>query len=129
MSPSKEIDAILRESNDWRGAMMSQLRDLIKKADPSVIEEVKWRKPSNPLGVPVWSHDGIVCLGNILKNSARLTFPFGARLKDPRKLFNAALAGNWMRAIDFHEGDAIDEKALTAMIVQAVRYNSTSARG
>jgi hypothetical protein len=128
MTPSKEIEAILRDSDDWRGAMLSRLRAVIKKADPSVVEAVKWKKPSNPLGVPVWSHDGIVCVGNILKNSARLTFPYGARLKDPQKLFNAALGGNWMRGIDFHEGDEIDQKALTALIHEAIRYNSKSSR-
>ena len=90
-SPAQQIDAIIKEPGDWRGKKLSQLRALIKKADPAVVEEVKWKKPSNPMGVPVWSHDGIICIGNILKNAVRLTFPKGAQVKDPKKLFNTRL--------------------------------------
>ncbi len=128
-SASQQIEAIIKGPADWRGTMLSQLRALIKEADAGVVEEVKWKKPSNPRGVPVWSHDGIICTGGILKTAARLTFPKGAQLKDPKKLFNACLEGNAMRAIDFHEGDAIDEAALRALILEAVRLNASKARG
>ena len=90
-SPSQQIDAIIRASDDWRGKKLSLLRSLIKQADPDVVEEVKWKKPSNPMGVPVWSHEGIVCIGDTLKNAVRLTFPKGAQLKDSKKLFNTRL--------------------------------------
>src|SRR5512135_2756198 len=119
-SASQQIDAIIKEPGDWRGNKLSQLRALIKKADPAVIEQVKWKKPSNPMGVPVWSHDGIICVGDTLKNAVRLTFPKGAQMKDPKKLFNARLDSNAMRAIDFHEGDMVDETALRALILDAV---------
>lgn len=115
-SPSQQIDAIIRESSDWRGKKLAQLRALIRQADPVVVEEVKWKKHSNPMGVPVWSHDGIVCLGDTLKNAVRLTFPKGAQIKDPEKLFNTRLEGNGVRAIDFHEGDNVDEVALESLI-------------
>jgi len=107
----------------WRGERLSQLRGLIRGADPGVIEEVKWKKPSRPEGVPVWSHDGIVCIGEALKNAVRLTFPKGAQLKDPKGLFNTRLDSKTVRAIDFHEGDAIKESALRALIVEGVRLN------
>ncbi len=107
---------------------MSQLRACIKKADPTVVEEVKWKKPSNPMGVPVWSHDGIICIGDTLKSAVRLTFPKGARMKDPKKLFNTRLDSNTVRAIDFHEDDTVDEAALKALILQAVRLNTPQAR-
>ena len=123
ISPSKQIDAIINEHRDWKGTTLSLLRTVIKKADPAVVEEVKWKKPTNPLGVPVWSHDGIVCTGGILKSAVRLTFLKGAKLKDPEKLFNASLEGNAMRAIDFHEGDRIDEAGLKALILEQVRVN------
>jgi hypothetical protein len=90
-----------------------------------VVEEVKWKKPTNPMGVPVWSHDGIICAGGTLKNSVRLTFPKGAQTKDPKKLFNASLNGNALRAIDFHEGDTVDEAALKALILEAVELNTS----
>lgn len=122
-TPSQQIDAIIKEPGDWRGKKLSQLRALIKKADPAVIEEVKWKKPSNPMGVPVWSHDGILCVGDTLKNAVRLTFPKGAQLKDPKKLFNTRLQSNTVRAIDFHEGDTVDEAALKALILDAVGLN------
>ena len=105
--------------------MLSQLRTLIKNADPDVVEEVKWKKPTNPSGVPVWSHDGIICTGGLLKNAVRLTFLKGAKLRDPKKLFNANLRGNAMRAIDFHEGDNLDEAGLKALILEQVRLNKS----
>ena len=122
-SPSQEIDAIIKASGDWRGGKLSQLRTLIKKAYPAVVEEVKWKKPSNPLGIPVWSHDGIICTGDTLKNAVRLTFPKGAQMKDPKKLFNTRLDSNTVRAIDFHEGDTVNEPALKAIILNAVGLN------
>jgi hypothetical protein len=127
-STSKQIDAIIKETGDWRGRTLSQLRALIKKADPEAVEEVKWKKPSNPKGVPVWYHNGIVCTGGILKTATRLTFPKGAEIQNSRNLFNACLEGNAMRAIDFHEGDAIDESALKALILEAVRLNRSDVR-
>ncbi len=123
-SPSQQIDAIIKEPGDWRGKKLSQLRALIKKADPAVVEEVKWKKPSKPTGVPVWSHDGIICVGDTLKNAVRLTFPKGAQMKDPNKLFNTRLESNTVRAIDFHEGDTVDGAALKALILDAVRLNT-----
>jgi hypothetical protein len=127
-SASQEIDAIIKESGDWRGRKLSQLRALIKRADPAVVEEVKWKKPSKPSGVPVWSHDGIICVADTLKNAVRLTFPKGARVKDPKKLFNTRLDSNTVRAIDFHDGDTIDEAALKALILEAVRLNISKKR-
>ncbi len=125
---SRQIDAIIKGSGDWRGKTLSQLRALVKEADPDIVEEVKWKKPSNPMGVPVWSHDGIVCTGGILKHAARLTFPKGALLRESRGLFNACLEGNAMRAIDFHEGDVMDKNALKAMVLEAVRLNKSKVR-
>jgi hypothetical protein len=125
---SQQIDAILKETGGWRGEKLSQLRALIKEADPAVVEEVKWKKPSNPRGVPVWSHDGIVCVGDLLKNAVRLTFPKGAQIKDPQKLFNTRLDSKTVRAIDFHEGDPIAESALKALILDAVRVNTAKER-
>jgi hypothetical protein len=123
-SPSEQIDAIIRESGDWRGKKLSQLRALIKQADPGVVEEVKWKKPSKPEGVPVWSHDGILCVADTLKNAVRLTFPKGAQIKDPKKLFNTRLDSKTVRAIDFHEDDIVDEAALKALILEAVEINT-----
>ncbi len=122
-SASQQIDDIVRRMAGWRGETLSQLRALIRGADPGVIEEVKWKKPSRPEGVPVWSHDGIVCIGEALKNAVRLTFPKGAQLKDPKGLFNTRLDSKLVRAIDFHESDAIKESALRALIVEGVRLN------
>jgi hypothetical protein len=122
-SPSRQIDDIINAPGDWRGKKLSQLRSLIKKADPDVVEEVKWKKPSKPMGVPVWSHNGILCIGEALKNAVRLTFPKGARMKDPKRLFNTRLDSNTVRAIDFRQEDAIDELALKALIIDAVRVN------
>ena len=122
-SPSQQIDAIIKESGDWRGEKLSQLRALIQKADPAVVEEVKWKKPSNPMGVPVWSHDGIICVADTLKSAVRLTFPKGAQMKDPKKLFNTRLDSKTVRAIDFRDGEAIDDATLKALILDAVRLN------
>jgi hypothetical protein len=109
---------------DWRTDMLSRIRTLIEQADPDIVEEQKWRKPSNGMvGVPVWSHDGIVCTGETYKNAVKMTFARGAELKDPSSLFNASLEGNTRRAIDFHEGDAIDERALKALVKAAVNLN------
>ena len=122
-SPTQQIDAIIKETADWRGKKLSQLRNLIRKADPAIIEEVKWKKPSKPSGVPVWSHDGIICVADTLKNAVRLTFPKGAQIKDPKKLFNTRLDSKTVRAIDFHEDDAVDDAALKALILDAVKLN------
>ena len=127
-SPSKLIDARIKALGDWRGDMLARVRKLIKEADPEVVEAVKWRKPSNPLGVPVWKHAGIVCTGETYKAAVKLTFAKGASLKDPSRLFNASLEGNVRRAIDFQEGDRIDEKALQALIRAAVALNASTAR-
>ena len=112
---------------DWRGAMLAQIRALIAQADPEIVEEIKWRKPSNPAGVPVWSRGGIVCTGETYKTAVKMTFAKGAALDDPAKLFNSSLEGNTRRAIDFHEGDKINAKALTALIRAAVALNTSSA--
>jgi hypothetical protein len=124
-SPSKQIDAIVKQSGDWRGKKLSQLRTLIKKADPAVVEEVKWKKPSKPTGVPVWSHDGIVCVGDTLKNAVRLTFPKGAQVKDPKKLFNTRLDSKTVRAIDFYEDNSVNEMAFKKLILEAVKLNTS----
>jgi hypothetical protein len=127
-SPSKQIDAIIKESGGWRGKKLSELRTLIKKANPAVVEEVKWKMPSKPMGVPVWSQDGIICHADILKNAVRLTFHKGAQLKDPKQLFNTRLDSKTVRAIDFHEGDPVDEPALKALILDAARLNTLKQR-
>ncbi len=127
-SASQQIDAIVKAPGDWRGKKLSQLRTLIKKADPAVVEEVKWKKPSKPEGVPVWSHDGIICVADTLKNAVRLTFPKGAQMRDPKKLFNTRLESNTVRAIDFYEGDTVDEASLKALILDAVRLNTPKER-
>jgi len=124
-SASDAIDARIRELDDWRGEMLSRLRGLIKQADPEVVEEWKWKKATNP-GVPVWSHDGIICTGETYKSVVKMTFAKGASLEDPSGLFNSSLEGNVRRAIDFHEGDKIDEKALEALIRSAVALNTSS---
>lgn len=125
--PSQQIDAIIKNLGDWRGKKLSQLRLTIQKADSAIIEEVKWKKPSRPAGVPVWSRDGVVCIGEALKSAVRLTFPKGAVVKDPKKLFNTRLTSKTVRAIDFREGDLVDEDALRALILEAVRVNETKA--
>jgi hypothetical protein len=125
---SQEIDAIIRQFGDWRATRLSQVRALIQTADPAAVEEVKWKMPSKPLGVPVWSHEGIVCMGEALKSAVRLTFPNGALIKDPKKLFNARLDSKTVRAIDFYEGDAVNVGALQALMREAARLNTARAR-
>ncbi len=120
---SRQIDAIVRKTAGWKGERLGQLRALITAADPAIVEEVKWKKPSRPEGVAVWSRDGIICIGEVLKNAVRLTFPKGALLKDPKGLFNTRLDSKSVRAIDFHEGDAVNASALKALIVQGARLN------
>lgn len=120
---SREIDAIINKTTDWRGKKLSQLRTIINQADPDAIEEVKWKKPSKPEGVPVWSHNGILCIGEALKNAVRLTFPKGARLRDPERLFNARLESSAVRAVDFHKDDMVNESALKELILEAVQTN------
>jgi hypothetical protein len=124
-SAAEQIDVIIKMSGDWRGEMLSRLRAVIKQADSGAVEEVKWKKPSRPEGVPVWSHDGMLCFADTLKSAVRLTFPKGARMKTPNKLFNTRLDSKTVRAIDFHEGDAIDEAALKALILEAVGLNKS----
>jgi hypothetical protein len=126
-SPSRLIDARIAALGDWRGATLARIRALIREADPHVVEAVKWRKPSNPLGVPVWEHDGIICTGETYKTTVKLTFARGAALPDPAGLFNASLDGNTRRAIDIREGGKLDAKAFKALIRAAVALN-TSAR-
>ena len=121
-SPSQLIDARIKELGDWRGKMLGRLRTLIKEADPEAVEEWKWR------GVPVWSHDGLICTGETYKNVVKMTFAKGAALKDPSRLFNSSLDGNTRRAIDFHEGEQIDEKALKTLIHAAVALNKSRTR-
>jgi hypothetical protein len=121
-SPSQLIDARIEELGDWRGKMLSRLRTLVKQADPEVVEEWKWR------GVPVWSHDGLICTGETYKNVVKMTFAKGAALKDPSGLFNSSLDGNTRRAIDFHEGEKIDEKALKTLVRAAVTLNKSTAQ-
>ncbi len=128
LEPGQQIDAIIRKYADWRGERLSLLRVLVRKADPAMVEEVKWKKPSNPMGVPVWSHLGIVCIGEALKNRVRLTFPKGAMVKDPKKLFNTRLDSKSVRAIDFHENDTIDEHALKLLVLEAVKLNLSKAK-
>jgi hypothetical protein len=124
-SPSQLIDARIARTNDWRGETLARVRSIIRQADPDVVEEVKWRKPSNAmLGVPVWEHDGIICTGETYRAYVKLTFAKGAALADPSGLFNASLEGNVRRAIDIGEGDKINEKALKALIREAVALNT-----
>ena len=121
-SPSQLIDARIKELGDWRGNMLSQLRALIKEADPDVVEEWKWR------GVPVWSHDGLICTGETYKSVVKMTFAKGAALDDPSRLFNSSLEGNTRRAIDFHEGEKVNEKALKTLVRAAVTLNKSKAQ-
>ena len=123
-SPSALISARIKSLADWRGETLARVRALIKEADPQVVETVKWRKPSNMLGVPVWEHDGIICTGETYKAAVKLTFANGAALEDPSGLFNSSLEGNVRRAIDIHEGETIDEKAFKALIRAAVALNA-----
>src|ERR1700737_4558158 len=121
-SPSRLIDARIKELDDWRGKTLSHVRALIKQADPEVVEEWKWR------GVPVWSHDGLICTGETYKNVVKMTFAKGAALKDPSGLFNSSLDGNTRRAIDFHEGEKIEEEALKTLVRAAVTLNKSTAQ-
>jgi hypothetical protein len=123
-SASELISTRFAELGDWRGKTLSRMRRLIKEADPDVVEEWKWVKPTKP-GTPVWSHDGIICTGESYKNVVKLTFAKGASLKDPARLFNSSLDGNVRRAIDIHEGDEVDEAAFKALVRQAVALNSS----
>ncbi len=126
-SSSRLIDARIEKLGDWRGETLSRLRTLIKQADPKVVEEIKWRKPSNPAGVPVWSRDGIICTGETYKNHVRLTFAKGASLNDPKGVFNSSLEGNALRAIVIHEGDKVDDNAFKALVRSAVALNTSSS--
>ena len=128
-SSSRPIDDEFDNPGDWRGELLSRLRALIKEAEPGMTEERKWRKPSNPAGVPTWSHNGLVCTGETYKNVVKMTFAKGASLADPSGLFNSSLEGNTRRAIDFREGDELDEEALKALIRAAVALNTSAARG
>ena len=121
-SPSQLIDARIEELGDWRGEMLGRLRALVKEADPDVVEEWKWR------GVPVWSHDGLICTGETYKSVVKMTFAKGAALQDPARLFNSSLDGNTRRAIDFHEGETIDEEALKRLVRAAATLNKSRAR-
>ena len=120
---AQEVDAIIANAGDWRGEMLSRLRGIVLAADLAMDEDVKWKKPSRPEGVPVWSFDGIVCIGEMLKNAVRLTFPKGAQLEDPKGLFNARLDSKSVRAIDFREGVKLPEADVKALVVEAVRLN------
>ena len=118
----------VRATSDWRRETLARVRSLIKEADPDAVEEAKWKKASNPAGVPTWSHDGIICTGETYKDKVKLTFAQGAKLSDPSRLFNSSLDGGTRRAIDFHEGDKINEKALKALIRDAVAFNTSKKR-
>jgi hypothetical protein len=118
------IDQKIRDLDDWRGETLARIRALIKEADPDVVEEVKWQKANNPAGVSVWSHDGIICTGETYKDTVKATFAKGASLEDPKGLFNSSLDGNVRRAIDFHEGDVIDEEGFKALVRAAVGLNA-----
>ncbi len=122
MTESEQIDAIIKKYSDWRGEKLAQIRKLVKEADPEVVEEVKWKKPSNPDGIPVWSHDGIMCMGETYKQHLRITFAKGPSLDDPKGLFNA------YRAILIHEGDTIDESAFKALIKSAAAFNHNAKK-
>jgi hypothetical protein len=126
-SPARLIDAKIAALGDWRGETLARIRKLIREACPDVVETVKWRKPSNPAGVPVWEHQGIICTGETYKSAVKLTFPRGAALEDPARLFNASLEGNARRAIDIHEGDAINAAALKALIRAAADLNMAAS--
>ena len=127
-SASKQIDNIVKKAKDWQGKKLKQLRALIRKADPALVEEVKWKMPSKPEGVAVWSHEGIICHADLLKNAVRLTFHKGAQMKDPKKLFNTRLDCKTVRAIDFYEDNSVNDAALRALIREAVKLNMSKAR-
>ena len=123
--PSELIDARIEELGDWRGEMLVRIRGLTKQAVPEVVEEIKWRKPSNPAGVPVWSHEGMLFTGETYKDKVKLTFARGASVEDPAGLFNSSLEGNTRRAIDLHEGDGVDEEAFKALVRSAADLNAS----
>jgi hypothetical protein len=123
MTPSEEIDAKLAGLGDWRGAALARMRHLIIEADPAVIEQVQWRKPSNPSGVPTWSHGGLICTGEVYKDKVKLTFARGAALADPKGLFNSGFGGGTRRAIDIHEDEEVDAAAFKALIGEAIAAN------
>jgi len=123
MSDSELIDVIVASAGDWRSTTLAQLRAVIRRADPDIVEEVKWRKPSRPMGVPVWSHDGIVCVADTLKKAVRLTFPHGAQVDDPLGVFNTRLDSASVRAVDYFEDIPVDEEALAGVVRDAVRIN------
>lgn len=125
---SERIDQILADLKDWRGETLARVRQLIRTAIPEVIEEVKWVKPSNPNGVPVWSHHGILCTGEVYKEKVKLTFANGAQVKDPTNIFNSSLEGNARRALDLHEGDPLDDEAFMALICDAARVNAAKVK-
>lgn len=125
-SPARLTDARIAAPRDWRGEVLNRVRRLIREADPDVVEQVKWKKPSNPMGVPVWEHAGILCTGESYKDKVKLTFARGAALKDPSRLFNASLDGNARRAIDIREGDRINGKAFRTLVRAAVALNTTN---
>ncbi len=127
-TPSQEIAARIKSLGDWRGEVLAQVRALIRQADPDVVEEIKWRKPTNPAGVPVWCHDGIICTGETYKDNVRMTFAKGALLADPKRLYNASLKGNALRAIVVREGEKINATAFKALIRAAVALNVSKAR-
>jgi hypothetical protein len=127
-NPANEIDAKIATLGDWRGAALARIRRFIREADPDVVEEIKWRKPSNPSGVPVWDHAGLICTGEIYKDKVKLTFARGAALEDPTGLFNSSLGGGTRRAIDLPEPGELDEKAFKAMIRGAVAANLAHKR-
>ncbi|PRZ42880.1 hypothetical protein CLV47_104228 [Antricoccus suffuscus] len=124
-SAAETIDKIVDQLGDWRGEMLARIRDLINQAEPGVVEEIKWQKPTNPLGVPVWSHEGIICTGETYKDKVKFTFAKGASLDDPSGLFNASLDANVRRGIDIHEGDEVDAKAFKALIRAAAELNAS----
>jgi hypothetical protein len=128
-STSALIDARIRELRDWRGETLARVRALIRQADPDVVEELKWKKPSNPAGVPVWSHHGMICAGETYKDHVKVTFAKGAMLKDPSRLFNSSMEGNARRAIDIREGDKIDEEAFKTLVRATVVLNTSESGG
>jgi hypothetical protein len=127
-SPSQAIDAMFAGLDDWRGAILSGLRTMIKEADPEVVEDLKWKKPTNPAGVPVWSDQGMICTGEVYQDHVKVTFARGALLDDPDGLFNASLEGNVRRAVDIREGDEVDGAAFKALVREAVRLNKAEGR-
>lgn len=126
-SASEQIDDIIKSYGGWKGEVLSQLRGVIRQADPAVGEEIKWKMASRPEGLPVWSHDGMICFAETWKDNVKLIFNKGAQLKDPKKLFNARLKSSMVRAIEFHEGDTVDATALAGLILEAVALNETKA--